>query len=308
MGEDPPRMPPPRPVAGLPAPDPEAVASAWLAELLAAAPLAAAPAIASDEFAARAPALAAAVAAGVSGEVAWGGPDGPGEALARLAAPLPPGGPAAVVAAGEALRRAIAGTVAVALAAAPDAGGPLHDRLAWVVAALVRAALAEPELTDARPHWVALVEVDDADRLAAAGADDALAAAGRALRAALPPGARCAEEGPGRWRATGRGLGAGERRGGAGDVGGGGGVAGGVRVRGVGGAGGAVGADVGGVGAGGVGGDGAGVTAALLADAVAAVAGPHGVGLRATAGVGATAEEAEERLLAARAAGVRALP
>jgi hypothetical protein len=285
MGEDPPRMPPPRPVAGLPAPAPEAVASAWLAELLAAAPLAAAPALASDEFAARAPGVAEAVVAGVSGEVAFGGPDGPGELLARLAAPLPPGGPAAMAAAGEALRRAVAGTAAVALAAAPDAAGPFHDRLAWAVAALVRAALAEPELTDTRPRWVALVEIEDAERVAAAGGGGALAAAGRALRAALPAGARCADEGPGRWRVTGVGAGVGRGAAATADphaaaAAGAGAAAGGHAAAG---------------------------HAAALADAVAAVEGPHGVLLRATAGAGATAGEAEERLLAARAAGVRAL-
>jgi hypothetical protein len=48
-------------------------------------------------------------------------------------------------------------------------------------------------------------------------------------------------------------------------------------------------------------------TAAALADAVARVPGPHGVPLRASAGEGASGEEAEERLLAARAAGLPAL-
>jgi len=260
-------MSPPRPVAGLPTPELEGVASAWLAGLLAAAPLAAAPALASEELVARAPAVVRAVVAGLSGEVGFPGPDGHGEALARIAAPLPPGGPPAVVAAGEALRRAVAGALIPALAAAPEAAGPVHDRLAWVVAELVRAALAEPQVTDARSRWVVLVEVDDADRVAAAGAGAALAEAGRALRAALPPGARCTQEGPGRWRVTGPG--------GAGGAGGGEGAR-------------------------------PGWTAAALAAAVTAVTGPHGTALRATAGEGASAEEAEERLLAARAAGVPA--
>jgi len=348
MGEDPRRMPPPRPVAGLPAPEPEAVASAWLAELLAGAPLAAAPRIASEELVALAPVVVEAVLAGLSGEARFAGPSsseavvaglsgearfagpgssgeavpaglsgearfaGPGssgEALARLAAPLPPGGPAAVVAAGEALRRAVAGALAPALAAAPDAAGALHDRLAWVVAELVRAALAEPELTDTRPRWVVLVEVDDADRLAAAGDGAALDAAGRALRAALPRSARCTQEGPGRWRVTGVGAGAGADEGaGAGRSAGrgGAGLGGGAHADASAGVG--NGAGVGGdPGAGGGAGAAPGRTAATLADVVAAVAGPHGTSLRATAGEGATAEEAEERLLAARAAGVPAL-
>jgi hypothetical protein len=257
-------MPPPRPVAGLPALEPEAVASAWLGELLAGAPLAAAPAIASEALVAVAPGVVAAVAAALSGDARFTGPDGAGEALARAAAPLPPGGAGAVVAAGEALRRAVAGALAPALALVPDAAGPTHDRLAWVVAELVRGALAEPAVTDTRPMRVLLLEVDDAERLAAAGADAALEAAGRALRAALPAGARCVEEGVGRWRVSAAGAG-----GGAGAP--------------------------------------APPTAAALADAVARVPGPHGVRLRASAGEGASGEEAEERLLAARAAGLPAL-
>jgi hypothetical protein len=73
-------------------------------------------------------------------------------------------------------------------------------------------------------------------------------------------------------------------------------------------------AGAGGAGAGGAGAGGAGVagapalpTAAALADAAARVPGPHGVPLRASAGEGSSAEEAEERLLAARAAGLPAL-
>jgi hypothetical protein len=256
MGQDPRRMPPPLPVAGLPAPDPEAVASGWLAELLAGAPLAAAPALASADFARAAPGVAAAVAAALGGEPAFGGPDGPGEVLSRLAAPLPPGGPPAVVAAGEALRRATARALGPALAGAPELAGPVHDRLAWALAALVQAALAEPVVTDARPGWTVLVEVADADRLAAAGQLEAMQAAGAALAAELGRGARCAPDGPGRWRVTGAGPGA----------------------------------------------------AARLADAVQAVPGPHGVALRAHAGEGPGPEAAEDRLLAARAAGVAVLP
>jgi hypothetical protein len=256
-------MPPPRPVAGLPALELEAVAAAWLRELLAGAPLAAAPAIASEGLVAVAPGVVEAVAAALAGDAGFAGPDGAGEALARAAAPLPPGGPGAVVAAGEALRRAVAAALSPALAEAPDAAGPTHDRLAWAVAELVRAALAEPSITDARPTRILLVEVDDAERLAATGAGASLEAAGRALRAALPAGARCVEEGPGRWRVS--------------------------------------------VAADGSAGAAAPPGAAALADAVARVPGPHGVPLRASAGEGASAEEAEERLLAARAAGLRVL-
>jgi hypothetical protein len=230
--------------------------------------------VASEDFAASAPGVVAAVVAAVSGAPAVDGPGGAGEVLARLAAPLAPGGPAAVVAAGEALRGALGGAWAGALAAIPAAAGPLHDRLAWAVAELVRAALAEPVVTDARPAWTLVVEVDDAARLEAAGGAGALADADAAIRAALPAGVRCAGEGPGRWRVTGGGAGAAVS---------GGGVGGGLD-----------GAD-----------PGAGARLAVaLTGAVAGVPGPHGIPLRASAGIGAGPDEAEERLLAARAAGV----
>src|SRR5215218_1980207 len=102
----------PRPVAGVPPAalaDGEAVAKAWLLELLAAAPLAAAASAPIAELAARGPALCAALLAAVGGEDALDRlrPGGADHALAAGAGALAGAdGPAAAAAAVAALRRA----------------------------------------------------------------------------------------------------------------------------------------------------------------------------------------------------------
>src|SRR3954452_21500055 len=115
MTDGPHGAPVPRAVAGVPPPalaDGEAVAKAWLLELLAAAPLARAPAVPVAELAARGPALSAALLAGVGSdpELERREPGGDRAALAAeagvLAGAVDAAGAAAAVAA---LRRALLG-------------------------------------------------------------------------------------------------------------------------------------------------------------------------------------------------------
>src|SRR4051794_36844747 len=320
----------PRAVAGVPPPalaDGEAVAKAWLLELVAAAPLERAAAVPVAELAARGPALCAALlaAVGAGEELERLGPGGDRAALAADAGALAGAVDAAAAAAGvAALRRALwavvhaelrdldaAGTAALAervahvadvvtaavlesLGPAPPAGArpPLPDArspAAGGAGAPGREAPLETDLAGAEEPWreaiegaleahgrdgapfaVLAVEVADAERLIAAGGGDAaaLVAFERGVRAAVRPGDTVVRERAGRLWVVAPGLDA----------------------------------------------DAARALAQRIAQAAPGTAAPHGVPLAASAGVAACppdgddaaalAGRADERLFAARAAGV----
>jgi diguanylate cyclase (GGDEF)-like protein len=202
----------PRPVAGVPPvalAGGEAVAKAWLLELLAAGPLAAAAAIPLADLAERGPALCAAALEAVGDEDALARlrPGGDRHALAAAAAELAgAAGPGAAAAGVAALRRALWAALLAELPH-PDAAGvaALAERVAHVADAIAAAALAppieaalrgaeEPGLAaverrlelhrrDGAPFALLAVEADDAERLRAAGGADADAL--RALEAAV---------------------------------------------------------------------------------------------------------------------------
>jgi GGDEF domain-containing protein len=288
----------PRPVAGMPPAalaDGSAVAKAWLLELVAAAPLRDAGAIAVADVATRGPALCAAVLAAVGADDALdrlrpaGDLHGAAAAAASLAGAVDPAGAAAAAAA---LRRVVWHALLAALPH-PDASGvaALAERVAHVADVVAAAALAppledalrdaeEPALhaverlaerhrRDGAPFAVVAVELDDADRLRVAGAADvaALEAAERAVRTSVRPGDAVIRAPGGRLWVLADGLGA----------------------------------------------DAARALAEEVAAAVAAAGAPHGAPLRLSAGVaacpadgtGARAllDRADERLFAARAAG-----
>ncbi len=214
-------MVPPRPLAGLPAADPRAVARAWLVRRIAAAPLEAAAALAGGDFADRAPGLCGALLASLADDGALAALSGEASDLRALVEPVPfsPGGaPAALAGATEHLRGAVLDVVAPATDPALHAG--LHDRLAHACAELLRSALRTPappgaitvqdvrasadprgrltaeaeRLVVARvPFALLVVEVEDAAVVPAG----VLAAAAAALRSALPAGAVHAPDGPG---------------------------------------------------------------------------------------------------------------
>jgi GGDEF domain-containing protein len=205
----------PRPVAGVPPAalaDGEAVAKAWLLDLLAGAPLAAAAEVPVAALAARGPELCAAAlrAVGSDEELERLAAGGDRHALAAGAGGLAgAAGPAAVAAAVAALRRALWAALLDALPR-PDAAGvaALAERVAHVADVIAAAALvppvaealradeepavaavarlAERHRHDGTPFAVLAVELDDADRLHAAGGEDAAAVAAfeRAVRAA----------------------------------------------------------------------------------------------------------------------------
>src|SRR4051794_12485451 len=117
-----PRRPPrARPVADAPvaalAGDAEGLAREWIAELVLAAPLAAAPSLPVGELAARGPGLVRAVAEALADDGALARLE-PGGAARELAAAARVGDAAATLAAVEALRRVL---WSAALAAAPRA-------------------------------------------------------------------------------------------------------------------------------------------------------------------------------------------
>jgi len=224
----------PRPVADVPSAalaDGEAVAKAWLLELLAARPLADAAHVPVADLAARGPDLCAAVLRAVGSRE---GLDGlaPGVEAAALAAAA--GGlsgardPAAAVAAVAALRRAV--WAALAAPAGGDGTGPadpgaavaLAERVAHVADVVAAAVLARPvadDLAAAEEPWRAaverrldahrrdgatfallVVEAADAERLLAAGGADAeaLEAVEPAVRGAVRPGDAVVRERAGR--------------------------------------------------------------------------------------------------------------
>jgi GGDEF domain-containing protein len=316
----------PRPVAGVPPPalaDGEAVAKAWLLELLAAAPLADAGAVPVGDLAARGPELCAALLdavgtqAGLERLERGGDREALGARAAELAGAHDPAGAAAAVAA---LRRAVwaslpgaagadtgdarataalaervahvADVVTAAVLARPPAGGtrpgaPAQDRSpasGTPTTDPVAADLASAEepwrapverclaahRRDGAPFALLAVEAADAERLLAAEGADAAAveAIEPALRGAVRPGDAVVRERAGRLWVLAPGVGA----------------------------------------------DGARALAAHVAEAVAAAAAPHGVPLEAAVGVAACPADgeeaaalaacADERLFAARAAGV----
>ena len=226
-------MDPPRPLAGLPAVDSRAIARAWLVRRIAAAPLEAAADLAGGAFAARGPGLCRLLTAAVADDAALTVLVGEGATLHALvdAGRSPPAAVAAdLAAATEHLRRA---ALDVAIPGTDPALHPaLHDRLAHACAQLLRSALAgsgapaasagpgtsaasaaftlrdERARSDPRGHLTAeaerlvvarvpfallALEVEDAGVVHA----DVLATAEAALRAALPPGALHAPDGPG---------------------------------------------------------------------------------------------------------------
>lgn len=258
----------PRPVADAPAADPAVVGKAWLLELLRAAPLADAARVPTDRFAADAPPLCALLLDGLRSDAALEDL----EALAERAAALTGAVDAAgVVRACEALRSAAWSVLHRDLE--DDLAAPVADRLAHLCALVLEAALrgaasgaartleadatgetprsgplsaalaaehvrdavaappppdaagplaaaassgAAPQAAggvpfeaaierrlsayarDGRPFTVLLVEVDDADRLAASGGEEALSCAEDAVAGALRPGDLLTREAPGR--------------------------------------------------------------------------------------------------------------
>ncbi len=210
----------PRPLAGLPAAEPRAVARAWLVRRIAQAPLEAAAGLAGGAFAERGPALCGSLLAALGDDAALAALHGEGGVLRALVEPEPfgaGGGAAALAAAAEQLRGA--GFDVVAAGVDPIMHAALHDRLAHASSALLQGALAAPAgdaisvrdaraQVDPRGHLTAeaerlgvdgirfallAVEVEDAAVVPAS----VLAAAEAALRAALPPGVLHAPDGPG---------------------------------------------------------------------------------------------------------------
>jgi GGDEF domain-containing protein len=306
MLDGPPGARVPRPVADVPPSalaGGEAVAKAWLLELLAAAPLAEAGAVPVAELAARGPELCAALLEAVGAQAALErlSPGGDRAALAADAAGLAGAADAAGAAAAvAALRRALWSALAGAsLDAATTAA--LAERVAHVADVVTAAVLAggrdqviaiAADLADAEEPWRAAVEkglaahradgapfallaveAADAERLAAAGGEDAAAldAVEPAVRDALGPGGSVVRERAGRLWVVAPGMA----------------------------------------------GDDARALAERLAAAVAAAAAPHGVPLEVAVGVAscpgdgadaaALAACADERLFGARAAGVPVL-
>jgi GGDEF domain-containing protein len=186
----------PRPAAGVPPAalaDGEAAAKGWLLWLVAARRLGAAADLAVAELAREGPSLCAAVleAVGSDDDLSRLEPGGDRAPLAERAGLLAGADePAVAVAAVAALRRALWEALAEALAPLDGAGtAALAERLAWVCDVVAAATLAaEPEISvrDARGDWRAAlqrgarggaplvllaVEVDDAERLLAADGD-----------------------------------------------------------------------------------------------------------------------------------------
>jgi len=224
----------PRPVADVPSAalaDGEAVAKAWLLELLAARPLADAAHVPVADLAARGPDLCAAVLRAVGSREGLDelAPGGEAAALAAAAGGLAGArDPAAAVAAVAALRRAV--WAALAAPAGGDGTGPadpgaavaLAERVAHVADVVAAAVLARPvadDLAAAEEPWRAaverrldahrrdgatfallVVEAADAERLLAAGGADAeaLDALEPAVRGAVRPGDAVVRERAGR--------------------------------------------------------------------------------------------------------------
>src|SRR3954469_2858640 len=283
----------PRPVAGVPPPalaDGEAVAKAWLLALLAGAPLADAASVPVAALAAEGPGLCAAVLDAVGAVAALDDLRAGGDraALAARAGALagardPAAGAAAVAALRRALWRALVRELRDLDA---DATAALAERVAHVADVVTAAVLAPPigaELAGAEEPWraaierrlaaggpfaVLAVEADDAERLLAAGGADAaaLVAFERAVRGAVGPADAVVRERAGRLCVV------------------------------------AAAAD-------------ARALAGRIAEAAGAAAAPHGATLAVAVGIascpddgtdaGALAAVADERLFAARAAGVR---
>jgi len=224
----------PRPVADVPSAalaDGEAVAKAWLLELLAARRLADAAEVPLADLAARGPDLCAAVLRAVGSRAGLDrlAPGGEAAALAAAAGGLAGArDPAAAVAAVAALRRAV--WAALAAPAGGDGTGPadpgaavaLAERVAHVADVVAAAVLARPvadDLAAAEEPWRAaverrldahrrdgatfallVVEAADAERLLAAGGADAeaLDALEPAVRGAVRPGDAVVRERAGR--------------------------------------------------------------------------------------------------------------
>jgi hypothetical protein len=219
--------PAPRPVADVPPPplaDGEAVAKAWLLALLARAPLTHAAAVPVPALAAGGPALCAALLEAVGSEAALDRlrPGGDRAALAAGAAALAGAGdPAAAAAAVAALRGALWRALARELRDLDGAAtAALAERVAHVADVVTAAVLGghalSADLARAEEPWraaidrrlaaggapfaVLAVEADDAERMLAAGGADAAAldALERAVRDAVGAGATVVRERAGR--------------------------------------------------------------------------------------------------------------
>jgi GGDEF domain-containing protein len=289
----------PRPVAGV-APDRPAdgvaVARAWLLGVMAAVPLADAGDVPVADLAAEGPRLCAALLEAVASDAALerlapgGDLEGAASGAARLAGARDPAGAAAAVARlRDALWRELSASVPREDAAFAIALSERVAHVADVVTAAVLRSPIEAALRSAEEPWsdmvrravaahgrdgapvsVLVVEAQDADRLAVAGDTDAAALERfeAAVGAAVREGDQVARERAGRLWVIARGLDA----------------------------------------------EGARALAGRLAEAGSAAASPHGAPLAAAAGVATCpsdattpetlAELADERLFAARAAGV----
>jgi GGDEF domain-containing protein len=202
----------PRPVADVPPAalaDGQLAAKGWLLALMAARPLHEASALPVASLTREAPALCAAALRAVGSDAEAG--------LAPLAAgagALAGAADAAAVAAAighlrSALWEALLATMGPLDAATTAA---LAERLGWVCDAILADALAAPARApldwrqalerhagDRRPVALLALELPDAERLVAAGADAALASADRAVRGELRPGDALGGQDAGRW-------------------------------------------------------------------------------------------------------------
>ena len=213
---------PPRPVADAPAVEAEAVAKAWLLELVAGSSLSASGTLPVGELAAEGPELAAALLGALSSDAGLKAlrPGGSAHACATRAGALAGArDAAAVVAAVEALRSGAWRSLASALPAEPDPAliADLGHRLAHVCACIAQAALRsddagalERHVRNGSPFVFLALEVEDLERLAAVEGDDGLAAdleaAERDMIAALGPGDELRPDRVGRWTVVAAGL------------------------------------------------------------------------------------------------------
>jgi hypothetical protein len=187
----------PRPVADAPVgllADGRGVAKAWLLALVDGAALESVSEIPVADLAGEGPALCAALLAAMGSDEAL---DALPARAARVGAIAGARDAAAVVAAAEALRGAASDALRAQLIAAPAAlEADLADRLAHVCSVVAAAGLASHA---PGPRAVLAVEIDDLERLLAAGSERDLEAADAAVADAVAPPASLTLERSGRY-------------------------------------------------------------------------------------------------------------
>lgn len=191
----------PRAVAGLPAVDADAIAKAWLLELLADAPLEAAAALPTAELVRHGPPLAAAVVEALGDDAALARLTADDELAARAPSLVGATDAVAVIAAVESLRRAVVATLLAAARLDAVTTAELVDRLAAVctrVSATAVAGLGRPAQPRApEPEDVSLPPQPVAPAPPAAAASPPAAAPPRRAPAPQRPAAAPPEPAPG---------------------------------------------------------------------------------------------------------------